>query len=459
MSTRISPIVFFANIAFTVFVIVYLIVVAPESILGKVFLGIAVTFALAQIGFYWSAKERLRKWYMYLVMANFLYLCVEILVYILFVLGIMRSDAQFLADALEANTKRWAKYDSIIGYRAIPGQFRNVKYAHNTMVYDHTCYINKQGWFSKEDYEPYKKNGIKRYAVLGDSFSAGFNIPEAWPDVVSCNMDSVELYNFSLEGIGINNWYLIYFNEVIKYDFDGLIVAISNEQFGVSDMDRKLMIMHSEDDATYIGQYDTLPTPEVFEKQKWQMNRGYSRIDSDQLDELVCGYLEDCKSGTILLKPDLYFLHTILDLFAQLKTYFEIEDKYEAYTATIESRFPADKPMMTLDDYAMKYPYAYKLAEIASHSLENGNDVILVLIPDYTSATNDYIMGQNDKEIRFLASQVGASYFNGFTCFGTTPEDEVPNYYYKHDLHWNQEGVYLFSNSFANWLSVENDVQ
>lgn len=456
MSKKFSPSVFFVNFGFTVFVILYLLLIAPYSVIGKFIVGISVLFAIAQIRFFWSDSDKHRQWYLYLVMFNFLYLCVEILAYAMFTLGLVRADAQYFANALEANSKGWAKYDSVVGYRAIPGEFRNVKYVDNTLVYDHISTINNQGWFSTQDYLLPKREGVKRYAVLGDSFTAGFNIAETWPDLVGRKMGAIELYNFSLEGIGIQNWYLIYFNEVLKYDFDGLIVAISNEQFGVSDMDRKLMIMHSEDKATYIGVFDSLPTPDEFYNNKQRLNKGYSIIGPERLNQALCGYQKECSVGPVFIKPDLYFLHTIIELFAQMKSYFKMEAEYAAYTKSLADRYPDGELIKNIDEYRKKYPYVSLLEKIASHALQNGKELLLVGIPDFSGTTNSNIAERNEAEMTVLASSLNASYFNGYSCFYDMQEEEIKKHYYQNDLHWNQKGVYLFSDVFSDWLATQN---
>lgn len=429
----------------------------PTSILSHIVMGLTLGSALFQIWYFWSVNVRFRQVYFYIVLVHMLCLFAEVLFYILFAMNIVRADAQFLDNSFEANNKAWAQYDSLIGYKGVPGNFRSVKYSNGVLVYDHMSHINNQGWFSANDYVPQKRAGIKRFAVLGDSFSSGFNIANPWSDLASDRMDSVELYNFSLEGIGISNWYLIYFNEILRYQFDGLIIATSNEQFGISDMDRKLMIMHSANRATYIGQYDTLPAPNDFDSQLPQMIKGYALVPNEEIEEVICKYQPNCKEKLSLPPVDLYFLRTSIVVFKQLGAYFKLEQEFENHKTEMNNRFPDSKKMKTFKGFGQKYPYASLLQNIITHCQQTGKEVILASIPDISGVRDTMLAKRTINEMEVLAQTFNLPYYNGFTCFDGMPSSEVDKYYYQYDLHWNQKGATLFAGRFANWYKAQNN--
>lgn len=65
------------------------------------------------------------------------------------------------------------------------------------------------------------------------------------------------LYNFSLEGAGIQNWYKIFFEEIVQlYEFDGIIIAASSQKSGIPNFDRKLIAANSYSNANYIRAFD-----------------------------------------------------------------------------------------------------------------------------------------------------------------------------------------------------------
>lgn len=457
MTNRISLPVFAVNLTFSVFIFGYVYFLLPTTVLSRIVLGASALSTITQLWLFFSASAQFRKFYLYIVFLHVLYLFAEVLVYVLVALSIVRTDAQFLANKLEANTEPWAQYDSIIGYKGIPGSFRNVKYSNSELVYDHVSHINNQGWFSANEFLVNKPNGIKRYAVLGDSFSAGFNIPISWVDAASNQLDSIELYNFALEGIGINNWHLIYFNEILKYDFDGLIIAASNEQYGIPDMDRRLMIMHSEDDATYIGQFNEVPTASTFYSQLANMTKGYALVSNAKMDQLICVYKPSCESEFSWPAPDLYFLSTAITVFKQLGAYFKLEHDHGQYKEALAARFPESKVMERFADYKQKYPYTPLLEEIVKHCNQTGKEVILVTIPDVSGVHDSVLAQRTHNEMQVLANAMQLRYFNGFSCFKRVPAAAVKDYYYQYDLHWNQNGASLFAAHFANWLSAQNN--
>ncbi len=456
MTNRINPWVFVINLSFSLLIWAYVFFLMPVSILSRLVMGFTLVSAIAQVWFFRSGSVNNRKRYFYIVMLHVFYLFAEVVVYMLFTVHVVRADAQFLDNRFEANTNAWARYDSVIGYKGIPGSFRNVKYSNGVSEYDHTSHINNQGWFSANDYVPQKRAGIKRYAVLGDSFSAGFNVANTWPDLASDRMDSIELYNFALEGIGINNWYLIFFNEITRYEFDGLIIATSNELFGISDLDRKLMIMHSTMEATFIGQYDSLPAPDDFYSQLPQMTKGYTLIPDNEMDEVICNYQPNCNEKIALPPLDLYFLHTTISIFKQLGTYFKMEQDFEAHKLEVAERFPDNRQMMNLEDLKQKYPYIDLLQSIITHCQQTGKEVILAGIPDVSGVRDSALANRTQSEMQLLAQLFNIHYFNGFSCFNAMTQKEAEAYYYQYDLHWNQKGASLFADRFSYWLKNEN---
>ena len=131
--------------------------------------------------------------------------------------------------------------------------------SNNEIIWDQKIKCNNVGYISKRDYT-YKKNKkkTKRYIVLGDSFSSAEFNDQSWVDYVQDNLKgtNIELYSFSLSGIGLQNWYNIYFKEILpKYEFDGIIFA-----FLSSDWQRPFTIFHTDSkDNILIGGFDPPP--------------------------------------------------------------------------------------------------------------------------------------------------------------------------------------------------------
>ena len=121
--------------------------------------------------------------------------------------------------------------DDIRGYKLVApeNKCRNFKLTYNTVEYDVVININNSGVNSHFDYSYTKPDSIKRYIVFGDSFSAGLFMDTSWVDKIHADLKQknvpIELYNFSIDGGGIMNWYSTLCNEIIpNYQFDGIIL-------------------------------------------------------------------------------------------------------------------------------------------------------------------------------------------------------------------------------------------
>lgn len=416
--------------------------------------GVAAMSLVLQ-GLYLVFKsEWLRKYYLYITMFNFMYLLLEGVAYILFCYGTFRNDAQFLGNSFEATSHKWATFDPEVGYKGVPGSFRNVKYVDGNRVYDHQSHINEQGWFSKRDYEFKKRSGVKRYAVLGDSYSSGFNVPETWIDKTDRLLPNVELYNFSMEGIGIENWRKIYFNEVKKYDLDGVIIAMSNEDTGVPDMDRPFIIMHSAVGGTYISNFDSLPDEADFEDNSILagMLKGYAIYNNAKINEIIEQLSPDHENQFKLRAPNLYFLETVMNLTQQVWGMLQLGSKLDAYTYELQNRIPCNGFVLSLSDYKQKYPKVDMLKEIVADSKKNGMEVMLVSIPDIYNVQDHLDAARINDEMLVLSDELELEYYNGFKQFQQLPPAKLESCFYKEDLHWNNLGVNLFADDIARYL-------
>ncbi|MFP6603064.1 MAG: hypothetical protein VB862_11095, partial [Pirellulaceae bacterium] len=92
---------------------------------------------------------------------------------------------------------------------------------------------NNRGFPDRDDFQlKRKKTETRRYAVLGDSFTSGQFLKRNWPDkaedLASDEEISLELYNFSVLGGGLDNWrsVLLEHVEAEEYELDGVIFAV-----------------------------------------------------------------------------------------------------------------------------------------------------------------------------------------------------------------------------------------
>ena len=92
---------------------------------------------------------------------------------------------------------------------------------------------NNCGFPDRDDFQLERgKTQTRRYAVFGDSMTSAQFLKRNWPDMAedlaSGEAVSLELYNFSVFGAGLDNWRSILLDHVEAegYELDGLIFAV-----------------------------------------------------------------------------------------------------------------------------------------------------------------------------------------------------------------------------------------
>ncbi|CAK9249855.1 unnamed protein product [Sphagnum jensenii] len=363
---------------------------------------------------------------------------------------------QFYFKGIQATDKKAVCYDSIGGFRGLPGEVRFLSIDNGKFEIDHIRKINKQGWFSGRDYS-YRKTEkkIKRYIVLGDSYSSGIAAAPTWPDMVQDLLlkngnDSVELYNFSLEGSGIVNWYRIFKLEIIPhYDFDGVILACSSEKNSVPDLDRKFMMMNSFDDATYMAVMDPLsqPIPKVLSK---EIAAPIIPIYPDEdLDRIKQTYVRKSRGSFYYKsqKPDLWFLSILYGVSDGFKKMMVIGEQDRMYNQPYENYYKLASLPYKMQYFDERYKYGPLLKEIIEGCKAESKDMIIMTIPDYENAI-DFVNKQeviSRKECQFLSDFYHIKSFDGFSMLEGKDSAAVDKLFHEYDRHWTNLGVSLFS--------------
>ena len=102
---------------------------------------------------------------------------------------------------------------------------------------------NSQGFPTRTDFGPARPDGsTRRIAVFGDSFSSGDFLDTNWPDktqaLAEAGGEKLQLLNFSLEGVGLANWWSILTRLVAaqNYQLDGIVFVVSPIDLGLKFM-------------------------------------------------------------------------------------------------------------------------------------------------------------------------------------------------------------------------------
>jgi len=120
--------------------------------------------------------------------------------------------------------------DEVVGYKLSPD------YSGLQSIYKKNININtnSKGLRDFREYD-YQKNNKTRILILGDStsFGNGVELEDSYPELLRQNFnEEVEIINLGVPGYGINNEYLYYMNEGIKYNPDIVLLQFTLNDWG-----------------------------------------------------------------------------------------------------------------------------------------------------------------------------------------------------------------------------------
>jgi hypothetical protein len=449
------------NISILSIIPAYIYVYFRETILAYYLIGASLFLLLTYILSLYFTQSRIAGYLQKAVLLfSATYVLLEITTWLLLSFGAIRPDMRFFFRGLGATNNKLVNYSPISGYQPIPGSVRFISISNGEAEIDHFTKANKMGWYSERDYSYQKKNKrIKRYMVLGDSFSSGDVVPTTWIDLVqrfliNSGNDSIELYNFSVDGSGIQNWYRIFFKDLVpKYEFDGLIIAPSAEKDGVPDFDRKFIVAQSMDTRSYMSMVDITQQQPPKEFPLKNAIPIFTIYPSEELDRIKSQYVST--SGTSLkfriYPPDLNFLAILCGVSDGVYKLIRFSENFSAYNKPYEDYYRLSSDQYKMEYFDSRYKYAYMLKEILKYCRESNKKIIIAGIPDYEQSLG-FIRGEKciyRNELKFLAESYGAGYFDGFGIFRGQNENFVKSCFYKNDLHWNEKGANLFATAFS----------
>lgn len=124
-------------------------------------------------------------------------------------------------------------FDPISGFRYTQVPSRLTRISHGEIEYVTSFRGNAQGFSDRDDFQPRRgSDRALRLAVLGDSFTAAEHLTVNWPDQIeamtAAGSRPLRLYNFSVAGAGLANWWSIVIRLLAAEDYqlDGLVFAV-----------------------------------------------------------------------------------------------------------------------------------------------------------------------------------------------------------------------------------------
>ena len=323
-----------------------------------------------------------------------------------------------------------ARFCPIRGYRLPAKPVRYLRVCDNGLEYVGTYRGNNQGFADRDDFGPQRESpGIPRFAVLGDSFSAGTCLETNWPDQVEDLFAGdgfpVKLPNFSLDGIGLANWWSIVQRLLVAedYDLDGVIFAVF-----ANDLQRPFAVSDHRANYPRWGAADWSPTlwPSSYQEAQRFLKPAGRCVSGEMIARIV---------NQDLLPRNDFELVVTRNLIACVGRLF----RPRLGTAG-ESGFDHDREPLVED--------------LRCFLEERRLPAIVVYIP-----AREELLGDNEdplpfeEEARAFARALGASFVDGRQAFAGLSPQGICRHWYRHDGHWNQAGSDRFGKFMFEGLS------
>lgn len=328
------------------------------------------------------------------------------------------------------------EFDRVSGYRYTGNDpVRVLAKVDDHILFDNTFTPNKQGYCSKYDFLPRKKDAsILRYILFGDSFCSGTTINKSLAHRLEENLnklmpeDSIEIYAFALDGFGLANWGNIFQQEIIpNYDFDGILFASQG-----NNMERKFFVFLQDEKKTYFKYFDDIPDSSFsIEDEKPQMRSVHS----------IFPYLEGNPPKQIYRNFEFSFFPR---LWRQVNKRF------------LKKKKPPLRLSKDVNEvfHAMGSTNQSFLDSIISHGERYNKDIIFAFIPGRT-AIQHHINGQKDsyfEKLRLLSAHYNKSFYEGVDNFDAITQNDLDSLFLLNDDHWNQNGSDLYAAGFTTYM-------
>ncbi len=356
---------------------------------------------------------------------------------------------------VEDNGAGAVHFDPKSGYRLGPKPGRFAKISHGVLEYVGTYRGNNQGFPDRDDFGPERPSSETiRLVVLGDSFTAAPYVETNWPDAAEAlfhaqGMD-IQLLNFSLDGIGLANWWSILFRIIQDedYDMDGLVFPVH-----AGDLDRGFLVNEQVASKAHMMAY----------LDSWDPGDWPHTIENLPVREL----------GKMLSPADFHTLITggIPEIFARERSFHIFRlfkssvwpgllcglpkvhaQEHEGPETLFE---PGQLALIRgIRDYATAEALPVLVIEIPvrealAHEVRDGGRYPAeVEEMPYVEGDAAYAKNSADKAAAF-ATILGAQHMDGYNAFAGLSHDEILDCYFPYDGHWNQRG----SDQFAAFVS------
>lgn len=340
-------------------------------------------------------------------------------------------------------------FDSITGFRWVPGQHQCLKICKGKVVFYNDFKINSSGFVSGLTYKKERNGKKKRYLVFGDSFTDGYFLKENWPS--RCNrmlrekQVEVELYNFALNGNGLCAWSgLLHQLQQDSMIYDGIILAVF-----ANDLQRDLFVWNTDNEKSCFGWIKAQDFP----------GKNLSCLNNIKAPKGLQQLLFELKKG-----PQSLWKEGLLLPIYTVGTYKMISEgfKLRQEQKKLSNAFIRNEKFRITDvgDTYFKNKYGTEktalLMELLKQCKSQGKEIILSAVPDQAGLklTKQNIRTIPASEMQYLSRKIGTGYLDGYQLL--SEEGDPDSYFLPMDGHWNQKGSDYFAEGMYRILLNSN---
>ncbi len=256
--------------------------------------------------------------------------------------------------------------DGIIGYKL------SSNYSGLQSIYGKTIKIetNSKGMRDFREYS-YKRTNKPRILIIGDSFSFGNSVElnESYVEYLRKNFNNnIEIINLAVPGYGINNEYLSFINEGIKYKPDIIIL-----QFAINDWD------------------------------SYQIIKDFGKEVIDKNNSFIAN-----KDGYLVNEGEGIFRSAHLFLLTKLRSYSFIYSKSRLALSSILNIFSKkNTPLHYLKEDSKEYQKAYNAYYLLLEKIKNNTQAKIIVFVG--PSKEDFVKTEEIKEAYNLNYSVNTS--------------------------------------------------
>lgn len=362
----------------------------------------------------------------------FTYLVFDVSVSALYFANILEPPSYYSSSVwVFEDSGKTVHFDSVRGYTLTQTPSRWARVTRGTVEYVGVLRGNNQGFPDSGDFSANRRDGEgKRWAVFGDSFSAGQYLKKNWPDAAEelarFEPSPITFLNFSIDGGGLANWWSI-LTRIVRaeqYEIDGIVFAVYP-----GNLRRKFTVSDHRGERGHargrVSSWDPSTYPVTLEGARPFFETPYAShiVSSDQFDSFL--------NGT--WSPPLHY-----DKRARLYLAWQVWN-------AIQERLPKDppEPFIDFDEDRKKL-----LMDIKDAISAMGIPVVVVHVPSKLELLEGDLDPNLIKETRAFADLLGAQLIDGKKAFEGQDKEAIKSMWLPYDAHWGQGG----SDRFARFM-------